>query len=565
MAYNYEYPYFDSGQFNVDWLLATIKKIEEELSGTKTYDYKGENEVLDLNELRPNSMASFTENFNVLNAPVSGARRFVFTNGSNTGGLQRCYDLKTMEVYARNFTITNSAVIWASWTKTQLAPGNTLHSILTKTSGDMNDMESNTATLVDGNSVLNSPTNGFGFTLTWKSRDSSSNVQLWFNISNSFLYLRFFTGSWSPWVEANHINLIPYLKSLNAGIIDLNTLESNRTVLALNGSNNLPRRANYHVLTLGSVNSSDQYQVAFERGSNRLYLRTGKTGSWHNIVYNDTLLYRQADYLNPDDLFGCRFNTGTLSGLGSSFVMGMGYNGASSATYQIGITSNLDLLGRFRDGSRWGVWAHYQRIANRKALITSNIENRLSHDSEGNEYTMISDNIYTTLSYSTIATFACCPGQSLYHSDPDAQSYSEAIRAREDLTNFDAIITNLEQWDMDIPLTELLEKTREFVQGIKDVHPLADIVILSVPPIDVPFLGKELYSYTWPSVNTLTEVDDALTALAQEVGFSYITWKDYKHIDNTNLLRFYDNLYEEPVYKRSLESYVSRQVKNCIE
>ena len=114
MAYNYEYPYFDSGQFNVDWLLATIKKIEEELSGTKTYDYKGVNEVLDLNALRPNSMASFTENFNVLNAPVSGVRRFVFTNGSETGGFQRCYDLSIMEVYSRTFTITNGTYIWKS-------------------------------------------------------------------------------------------------------------------------------------------------------------------------------------------------------------------------------------------------------------------------------------------------------------------------------------------------------------------------------------------------------------------------------------------------------------------
>lgn len=495
MAYNNEYPYFDSGQFNVDWMLNKIKKIEEDLSGTKTYDYKGENEVLDLNDLRPNSMASFTENFNVLNAPVSGVRRFVFTNGSTTGGLQRCYDLKTMEVYARSFTITNSAVIWASWVKTQLKPGTVLTTGKYIFTGDFNTLENNKVLFLYTNNMQNAPRNGYGYLITWKPDNDGAKIQIFFSTENFFIYIRSFSGSiWSPWHEANHIDPTPYFKySSISDNADLNVLSP---ILNKNGyvrnALNRPVSTNGYVFTYGNSGLAIQfyYPATAEHGYWRIY--TGAWSSWRSGIKN-------------------------------------------------------------------------QRASTREVLLASSLPINTSTDDNGKERTMIEENLYTETANSSNSEYLNCPGQSLYHSDPDAQSYSEAIRAREDLTSFNSIITNLEQWDMDIPLTELVEKTREFVQGIKDIHPLADIVILSVPPVDVPFLGEELYNYAWPSGNTLTEVDDALAALAQEVGFSYITWKEYKHIQNTNLLTFYDNLYEEPVYKRSLESYVYRQVKNCIE
>lgn len=571
MAYNYEYPYFDSGQFNVDWLLANIKKIEEELSGTKTYDYKGENEVLDLNDLRPNSMASFTENFNVLNAPVSGVRRFVFTNGSETGGFQRCYDLSIMEVYSRAFTITNGTYIWKSWAKTENRPGTNLHSTLPVVNGNMNDLESNTCTLVNGDTVQNTPTQYSGFVITWKSIDSSSTVQLWFNISNSFAYIRFFTGNWSEWKELNHIDFTNYYKVMT--VTDLNSMTSpgsafvNMSTVA-NGPVN---RGYFQVLNIG-VGDGSAYQIAYNI-DNRIDIYTRRMfssntwGAWGKVLQQPYILHH-SDTLDANTVVAATYYSGSLnSNQPESYSAIIGLGGSeSSDEYQIAWTSSNNLYLRFRNGpSSWTQWTKFQRASTREALLVSSLPYNISTDDKGRERMLIEENMYSGAAADSKSEYLNCPGQSLFHAETDAQSYTEAILSRDDLQTFDSVITNLEQWDLDIPLTELVEKTRAFVEQLQAVNPLADIILISVPPIDVPFLGEELYSYTYPSGNTLTEVDDALTALAQELGFSYITWKEYKHINHTNLLTFYDNLYEEPVYKRFLESYVSRQVKNCIE
>ena len=50
MAYNYEYPYFDAGNYNSDWLLHKMKELEETVIGLETFKYIGENEILDLNQ-----------------------------------------------------------------------------------------------------------------------------------------------------------------------------------------------------------------------------------------------------------------------------------------------------------------------------------------------------------------------------------------------------------------------------------------------------------------------------------------------------------------------------------
>lgn len=572
MAYNYEYPYFDSGQFNVDWLLATIKKIEEELSGTKTYDYKGVNEVLDLNALRPNSMASFTENFNVLNAPISGVRRFVFTNGSETGGFQRCYDLSIMEVYSRTFTITNGTYIWKSWAKTENRPGTNLHSTLSVVNGNMNDLESNTCTLVNGNTVQNSPTHDSGFVITWKSIESSSTVQLWFNISNSFVYIRFFTGNWSAWKELNHIDFTNYYKATT--VTDLNSMISpGSAFINMSTVANGPVNTGYfQVLTLGA-HGGMSYQIAYNI-DNRVDIYTRRKassnawGAWGNVLLQPSILHR-SETLDGNEVIAANYYTGLLNKNqpeNYAAIIGLGGRGLSSDQYQIAWTNTNNLYLRYHSSKgTWTHWIKFQQASTREALLVSSLPYNISTDDEGRERVMIEENMYSGTAADSNSEYLNCPGQSLFHADTDAHSYTEAILSRDDLQTFDSVITNLEQWDMDIPLPELVEKTRAFVEQLQAVNPLADIIILSVPPIDVPFLGEELYSYTYPSGNTLTEVDDALTALAQELGFSYITWKEYKHINHTNLLTFYDNLYEEPVYKRSLETYVSRQVKNCIE
>ena len=315
------------------------------------------------------------------------------------------------------------------------------------------------------------------------------------------------------------------------------------------------------------------YQIAYNI-DNRVDIYTRRKassntwGAWGNVLLQPSILHR-SETLDGNEVIAANYYTGLLNKNqpeNYAAIIGLGGRGLSSDQYQIAWTNTNNLYLRYHSSKgTWTHWIKFQQASTREALLVSSLPYNISTDDEGRERVMIEENMYSGTAADSNSEYLNCPGQSLFHADTDAHSYTEAILSRDDLQTFDSVITNLEQWDMDIPLPELVEKTRAFVEQLQAVNPLADIIILSVPPIDVPFLGEELYSYTYPSGNTLTEVDDALTALAQELGFSYITWKEYKHINHTNLLTFYDNLYEEPVYKRSLETYVSRQVKNCIE
>lgn len=63
MAYNYEYPYVDSGQLNVDWILATIKTYTEKIDS------------LDLD--------SVTEQLNKVEEDITSLQTLVNQNGSD--------------------------------------------------------------------------------------------------------------------------------------------------------------------------------------------------------------------------------------------------------------------------------------------------------------------------------------------------------------------------------------------------------------------------------------------------------------------------------------------------
>lgn len=568
MAYNYEYPHFEAPQYNMDWILETIKRIEEQVLGLDNYNYEGENEILDLNDLKPNSMASFTENFNVLNAPVSGSRRFVFTNGSETGGFQRCYDIGNMEVYSRNFSITGGVYVWKDWKITQFRPRNVLHAVSIVKTGSLDTIKENIVTLVEGFNVENCPTNNYGFLLVFGNSDTSDTVQLWYDRTTFFCYMRRSNNTgWEAWQELNHIDFSKYYQAKI--VTDLNDMDfpGSAFINMENVANGPVNSGYFQVLALGARHETT-YQIAYSI-DDRIDIYTRRKyatywGSWGSLLRQPYILHRLAT-TDGNAVVSGSYSSGTFNTNNPEKYVAIIGLGTTGDQFQIAWTSTNNLYLRFRSGSSWSAWVKFQQASTREALIASSLPYNISTDDEGKERMMIEDNMYSRTAADSNSEYLNCPGQSLFHSDPDAQSYSEAILAREDLQNFDSIITNLEQWDMDIPLDELLDKTRAFVEQIQSTTPITDIVLLSVPPIDVPFLGEELYSYTWPSGNTLKEVDEALSAFAQELGFSYITWKDYKNINHTNLLTFYDNLYEEPVYKRSLETYVSRQVKNCIE
>lgn len=569
MAYNYEYPHFEAPQYNMDWILETIKRIEEEVLGVDNYNYEGENKILDLNDLKANSMASFTENFNVLNAPISGVRRFVFTNGSDTGGFQRCYDLKTMETYERTFSITNGVTVYTSWQKIQHRPGTVLHSLLGMNSGDLNELESNSATLVNGSNTENCATNNLGFVLTWKSIDSSSTIQLWFDINNKFIYIRTFTGSWSAWVEANHIDLTPYIKARGTYRqgSDIISLPRNSSTLALNGVKNLPPAStDFNVLSIGASDNSDQMLLAFQRNNSEIWLRAYTENEWINLTRNTKVFHRKEPYSTVNLITGASYSTGRFTGdlSGYFYVQGVGFDGDATDQYQIIMTAENRLYTHFRNNASWLAPVEFQPKSSMRSLTITSTAEDYSTDDEGRDRYIMGDNLYYEAAKTMDNTYISLPGQSFIHSDEGKQSFKDAILSA-DLSDIDVVMTNLEQWDMDIPLEELVTKVRDFAQELKAVNPLVSVVLLSVPPIDVPYLGSKLYSYVWPSGNTLAEVDASLSTLSEELGFSYITWHDFKHIDNVKLRSFYDNLDEQPVYKRSLESFVKRQVKNCIE
>lgn len=566
MAYNYEYPHFEAPQYNMDWILETIKRIEEQVLGLDNYNYEGENKILDLNDLKPNSMASFTENFNVLNAPLSGVRRFVFTNGSDTGGFQRCYDLQNLETYERVFTIVNGLTTFSPWEKTQNAPGLDIHNMNRFEKGSVNDLPINTVVLVYNTSaVTDGATNNTAHVMTFKSPNDGSIIQVWFDLGNFFIYLRScLDGKWTAWVESNHIDLTPYIKAvpyMKSGD-NINTLEKNRTTLATQEVANIPSYADFNILTIAPSDTNDQFQIAFQRNENEIWLRTGNNDSWTNVIRNYKVLHRTIYTNNLNSVVAGNFYSGRITTPldGYYYIQGVGFDNESTDQYQIILSSTNTLCTRFRNNANWGALAIYQKVTSTRSITITSTAEEHSTDDEGRDRYMMGDNIYTEAANTMYNTYISLPGQSLLHSDEGKQSFKEAILSA-DLSDTDVIMTNLEMWDMNIPLDTIAEEVAALSDAITAKNPMCELTLLSIPPIDIPLWGDELLDYTMPNGSTLRQVDDRLFRLSEDHAFKYVSFEYFYDAQNANLMEYLgDDFKTNKQYLRRVGSFLKSRI-----
>ncbi len=559
MAYNYEYPYFDTGNFNSDWLLHKMKELEETVIGLETFKYIGENEILDLNQQKQNSIAAFTSNFNVLNSPVSNVQRVTVTYGSETAYIQQLYDLSNFTIYARNYSVASG---WTAWKMTQNKPGANLHTASMLTSGNLNDMESNTATIVNGDAVQNSPTHYLGFVITWNADGGSDKIQLWFDMNNSFCYIRYANPAWQPWLELNHIDLTPYIKSLpvmSEGD-DVNTVPGNRTVRAVNGTLHIPKSGDFQILTLMSSNTSNQIQIAIERDDNELWIRTNNNGSWKNITRNYTVLHRSIETQDVNDISGATYLSGYFSRplSGYMYVQGVGIPGSSTDTYQIIMSSENRLFIRFRNNSMWNNRVELQRVSSTRSLTITSTSEEHSTDDKGRDRYMMGDNIYAETAKTMDNTYISLPGQSLLHSDEGKQSFKDAILAA-DLSDTDVIMTNLEMRDMDIPLDTIAEEVAALSDAIIAKNPMCELTLLSIPPINIPRWGDDLVDRTMPNGATLRQVDDTLFKQSKEHAYTYVSFEHFYAAQNANLMKCLGrNFNTNKQYLRRVGTFIKR-------
>lgn len=535
MAYNYEYPYFDAGNYNSDWLINKMKELEETVIGLETFKYIGENEILDLNQQKQNSIAAFTSNFNVLNSPVSNVQRVTVTYGSETAYIQQLYDLSNFTVYARNYSAGTG---WSGWKIVQYKPSFTMHEDDTITNID--NIPDNITARINGSHVPNSPTKNYGYMINIKSESPNRYIQIWIDTGNYFIYVRYYNSiNWSAWVEANHIDLTPYIKAvpyMKSGD-DINTLEKNRTTLATQEVANIPSYGYFNILTLAPSDTNDQFQIAFQRDVNEIWLRTSNNGSWNNLTRNYKVLHRAVETQDVNGITGATYLSGYFSTplSGYLYVQGVGDPGSSTDAYQLIISSNSRLFARFRNNATWNNYVEFQpKSSTRSLTITSTPEDH-STDDEGRDRYMMGDNIYAESAKTMDNTYISLPGQSLLHSEEGKQSFKDAILAA-DLSDTDKIMTNLEMWDMDIPLDTIAEEVAALSDAITAKNPMCELTLLSIPPIDIPMWGDELLDYTMPNGSTLRQVDDRLLRLSEEHPFSYVSFEYFYGAQNANLM-----------------------------
>lgn len=539
MAYNYEYPYFDAGNYNSDWLINKMKELEETVIGLETFKYVGENEILDLNQQKQNSIAAYTSNFNVLNAPISNVQRVTVTYGSETAYIQQLYDLTNFTVYTRNYS---AATGWTTWKLTQNAPGTVMSTDKHLTTGDFNDLPDNKALFLYTNSMQHAPVNGYGYLLTWKATNDGAKIQVFFSTDSDCIYLRGFSGTnWGAWAEANHIDLTPYLKAVNSygSSDDLNALPKNRFTIALESASNIPIVGKFHVMCISSADSNDIMQIAFQRDENELWMRTSATGKWQNLTKNSKVLHLYST-LDADNLYGSSYNFGGLTHTpvsGGTVVRGYGRDRQSDC-YQTAHAYNNTFSIRFRNGnSQYGPWVNLAHQSSTRIAVVANVPyEMITLDSKAKK-PLYATNIFSELAKTNTVDYISLPGQSLLHSEEGKQSFKDAILAA-DVSDTDKIMTNLEMWDMDIPLDTIAEEVAALSDAITAKNPMCELTLLSIPPIDIPMWGDELLDYTMPNGSTLRQVDERLFRVSEEHPFRYISFDYFYGTQNANLVQY---------------------------
>ena len=558
MAYNYEYPYFDAGNYNSDWLLRKMKELEETVIGLETFKYIGENEILDLNQQKQNSIAAFTSNFNVLNSPVSNVQRVTVTYGSETAYIQQLYDLSKYTVYTRNYS---TATGWTAWKLTQNAPGTVIDTDEVMTTGDFNSLPDNKALLLNTEGMLNAPINGYGYLLTWKPTNDNAKLQVFFSNSNKFIYIRNFTGiNWSPWVEANHMDLTHYLKrSTISDGIDLNNISNILNIYGyVRNAGHRPVSNNGFVFTYGS--SSTALQMYFSPTTFKLYWRyyTGAWTAWYDGTSNESVLHRGNDNPNSEMYIGARFGNYNFSAPISNYagILSIGYDAAASDTYQIGLSSDKRIFSRFRNNAKWTELYYYQHVASTRALTITSTPEEQSTDAEGKTRYIMGGNMYSEVADSMYNTYISLPGQSLLHSDEGKQSFKDAILAA-DLSDTDVVMTNLEMWDMDIPLDTIVEEVQSLAEAVTAKNPMCELTLLSIPPVDIPLWGDELLDYTMPNGSNIRQLDDRLFRLTEDNAFKYVSFEYFYDVQNANLLEYLgDDFKTNKQYLRRVGSFI---------
>lgn len=563
MAYNYEYPYFDAGDYNSDWLINKMKELEETVIGLETFKYIGENEILDLNQQKQNSIAAFTSNFNVLNSPVSNVQRITVTYGSETAYLQQLYDLSNFTVYARNYSTASG---WTAWKMTQNAPGTVMSTDKHLTTGDFNTLPDNKALFLYTNAMQNAPADGYGYLLTWKGTNDPAKIQVFFSTDNGFIYLRGFSGTtWGSWEKANNIDLTPYIKAiptLTAGD-NLNSVPKNRTSIVENTVENIPINSSFNILTLGSSDSKySQLQVLFDRQNLEIWLRAGSTSTWLNITANRKILHlleqNNADNIDGDSFyFGGVINTPVSGG---TAVVGYGYNHKSDC-YQIAHAYNNTFSIRFRNGSsQFGPWVNLAHQSNTRITAISDIPYKMITLDSKESRPLYDTNIFSELATTNNVDYISLPGQSLLHSDEGKQSFKDAILAA-DLSDTDVVMTNLEMWDMDIPLDTIVEEVQSLAEAVTAKNPMCELTLLSIPPVDIPRWGDELLDYTMPNGSNIRQLDDRLFRLSEDNAFTYVSFEYFYNAQNTNLLKYRgDDLKTNKQYLRRVGSFIKNTI-----
>lgn len=547
MAYNYEYPYFDTGNYNSDWLIKKMKELEETVIGLETFKYIGENEILDLNQQKQNSIAAFTSNFNVLNAPISNVQRVTVTYGSETAYIQQLYDLTNFTVYTRNYSTASG---WTAWKLTQNAPGTVMSTDKYLNTGDFNTLPDNKALFLYTNAMQHAPVDGYGYLLTWKSTNDEAKVQVFFSTDHGFIYLRGFSGTnWGNWVEANHIDLTSYMM-LSSFDGRLDNMPNNRFTSYLYNP-----EENSHDTLRGAymcINGNSVFGISsYGKHTGRLITMSSNGHATLQLHNNPAYSFSSLIDLEPESqCFMYNASDSPVAGYMTALKLTRSSNEPIDGNYLL-LSWEGSIYTALINNGTVGQWFKYMPVTSRALVAMSYPDFEYKGEGYKNEpnYT-----IYSEIPY--ICNTISLPGQSLLHSEEGKQSFKDAILAA-DLSDTDVVMTNLEMWDMDISLETIVEEVLSLAEAITAKNPMCELTLLSVPPIDIPMWGEELLDCTMRNGSKIRQLDDRLFRLSEDNSFTYISFEHFYGAQNANLMKCLgEDFRTNKQYLRRLASFI---------
>lgn len=563
MAYNNEYPYFDPCNVNMDWLLAQMKELRETVLGLENVKFLGENPENDFNKLEMQSIAVYTAGNNAINSPMESAEGLLYTNGNhdysvyqifydNDGNRwfrhydKKWYAWKNMDYLNLSSYISNLGRITTT-TQMDNAPNNSVYWCFA------------TSEPVSGN---------IGMLITSADPSNTNNkLQLFVTFPNGQTFCRNYSSSgWSSWSPIP--DLSSYIKY--RGILTTSADDASpNSIYYLNGYNILGS-ARYGFLSTYIQNSISIQKadildglitfIRYKNSSNWgdwkvLYDIKDTIHTWSNTTIDANLVENNFfQYCNGVD------NTPATAGYLFSFKA-VNSNNRMQMFLQLNSANIFIRSG----GSSWNSWIS-NATQTAYVAVASNISDpnsaplALTNESTGEE---IPEEIMpppsTMFDDLNPSKWLRCPGQGLFAHDEDAQSFADAILL-EDLSDIEYIVTNFEMYDMSLPLEEITTHVTVLADAIKNTYPLTELVIMGIPPIDVPFWGSEFFDYPMPNEITIRELDAKMEELALQYGFRYITWQDFDPIKIENLLDDHPDILQSSLYFKKLKGFVKSSV-----